>query len=97
MAATVHVVGRFLAKAGKEEALVKVLTALISPTRRELDCYQFDLLENPLEPRDFCFVERWGSEKALDRHIETPHVKATLEQVEGLLDVPPDIRRYRIV
>jgi quinol monooxygenase YgiN len=97
MAATVHVVSRFLAKAGKEEALAKVLTALIAPTRRELDCYQFDLLENPAEARDFCFVERWGSEKALDRHLETGHVKATFAQVEGLLDADPDIRRYRIV
>jgi len=97
MAATVHVVARFLAKAGKEEALNKVLTVLVVPARRELDCYQFDLLENPAEPRDFCLVQRWGSEKALDRHLETPHVKSALTQVEGLLDAEPDIRRYRLV
>lgn len=97
MAATVHVVARFVAKAGKEEALAKVLTALIAPTRREVDCYQYDLLANPLDPRDFCFVERWGTEKSLDQHGETAHVKAAISQVEGLLEVPPDIRRYRII
>ncbi len=97
MAATVHVIARFVAKAGKEDALGKVLTALIAPTRREVDCHQYDLLLNPTDPRDYCFVERWGSDKALDQHGETAHVKAAVAQVEGLLEVPPDIRRYRII
>ena len=97
MAATVHVVARYVAKAGKEEAVKTVLTALIAPTRREVDCYQYDLLFNPADPHDFCFVERWGSEKSLDQHGETAHVKTAISQVEGLLEVPPDIRRYRII
>lgn len=97
MAATVHVIARFVAKAGKEEALTKVLTTLIAPTRREIDCYQYDLLLNPIDARDLCFVERWGSDQALDRHGDTAHVKTAVAQVEGLLEVPPDIRRYRII
>ena len=97
MAATVHVVARFIAKSGKEEALKAVLTALIAPTRREVDCYQYDLLCNPKDPAEFCFVERWGTETSLDQHGETAHVKAALSQVEPLVQVPPDIRRYHIV
>jgi quinol monooxygenase YgiN len=97
MAATVHVVARFVAKAGKEEALKTVLTALIAPTRREVDCYQYDLLVNPVDPRDLCFVERWGSDKALDQHGESAHLKSATEQFAGLVESPPDIRRYRII
>ena len=97
MAATVHVVARFIAKPGKEEALKAVLTALIAPTRREVDCYQYDLLSNPKDPAEFCFVERWGSEQSLDKHGETAHLKAAITQVEPLVEVPPDIRRYHIV
>ena len=97
MSATVHVVARFVAKSGKEEALKAVLTALIAPTRREVDCYQYDLLNNESDPRDFCFVERWGSAKALDQHGETAHLKAAIAQVESLIEEPPDIRRYHIV
>ena len=97
MAATVHVVARFVAKAGKEEALTKVLTTLIAPTRREVDCYQYDLLFNPTDPRDFCFVERWGSDKALDEHGQSAHLKSATAQFEALVEVPPDIRRYRII
>lgn len=97
MAATVHVVARYLAKPGKEEALKAVLSALIAPSRREIGCYQYDLLVNPGDPRDFCFVERWENDKALDLHRETDHLKAAIAQVEGLVDAPPDIRRYHLV
>jgi len=97
MSASVHVVARYIAKPGKEEALKTVLTALIAPTRRELGCYQYDLLFNPLDPREFCFVERWESDKEVDRHGETKHLKTAITDVEPLVDVPPDIRRYHIV
>jgi quinol monooxygenase YgiN len=97
MAATVHVIARFLAKAGREEELRSVLTALIAPARREVDCYQYDLLVNAAEPRDFCFVERWGGDRALDQHLDTPHLKAAWAQLEGLVEAPPDIRRYHIM
>lgn len=94
MAATVHVVARFVAKAGKEDALKAVLTALIAPTRRELGCYQYDLLQNPLDATDLCFVERWEHTKAIDQHVDSAHFKDTLTKVEDLVETPPDIRRY---
>ena len=97
MAATVHVIARYLAKAGKEESLKKVLIGLIAPSRREIGCYQYDLLANPADPRDFCFVERWDQDAALDQHTQTEHVKGAIAQVEGLLEAPPDIRRYRVL
>ena len=97
MSATVHVVARFIAKPGKEEALKAVLNTLIAPTRRELGCYQYDLLFNPLDPQEFTFVERWESDKAVDQHGETKHLKTAISEVEPLVEVPPDIRRYHLV
>ena len=97
MAATVHVLARYVAKVGKEDALKAVLTALVPPTRRELGCYQYDLLVETADPRQFCFVERWDDGAALDEHLATRHVKEALQQVETLVDGPPDIRRYVLV
>jgi quinol monooxygenase YgiN len=97
MAATVHVIARFLAKPGKEDALKTALVAVVAPTRRELGCYQYDLLASATEPREFSFVERWAGDKALDEHLETPHVRDLLEKVESLVETPPDIRRYALV
>ena len=97
MAATVYVVARYLATPGKEEEVKAILTALIAPSRREVGCYQYDLLLNSRDPRDFCFVERWDHDKALDQHTETSHLKTAIAKVSGLLEVPPDIRRYSIL
>ena len=97
MAATIHVLAQYTAKAGKEDALKSVLTALVPATRRELGCYQYDLLADMADPRHFCFVERWDDEAALDQHLSTEHVKNALRHVEDLLEAPPEIRRYRLV
>lgn len=97
MPATVHVVARFVAKPGKEEALKGVLSALVAPARRELGCYQYDLLVSSTDPRELCFVERWEGDRALDQHLETEHVKTALRQVDGLLDREPEIRRYYVL
>ena len=97
MAASVHVVARFLAKPGKEDEVRDLLMALIAPSRRELGCYQYDLLRNTGDPRDFCFVERWENDQAVDQHSATAHVKTAVAQVERLVEVPPDVRRYGIV
>jgi quinol monooxygenase YgiN len=93
----VHVVARFLAKPGQEEALGRVLAVLVAPTRREPGCHQYDLLSNPGNPADLCFVERWESDDALDRHLETAHVQRALAESAGLISVPVDVRRYREV
>ena len=75
MPATVHVLAHYVAKPGKEDALKSVLVALVPPSRRELGCYQYDLLVDSADPRQFCFVERWDDDAALDQHLATNHVK----------------------
>ena len=97
MAATVHVVARFRAKEGKEDAVKSALLGLVAPTRREIGCYQYDLLQNPSNLRDFCFVERWDHDRSLDQHLATDHMKRAIEQVTDLLEVPPEIQRYHLV
>jgi quinol monooxygenase YgiN len=97
MASTIHVIARVRAKEGKEEALKAVLLALIPPSRRELACYQYDLLQSTTDPRDFCFVERWDGEGALDQHAKSDHVTKAGTLMTDLVEAPPDIRRFRPV
>lgn len=97
MPATVHVIARVRAKEGKEEALKNVLLGLIPPSRREIACYQYDLLQSAADPREFCFVERWDGEGALDQHAKSEHVSKAGTLMADLVEAPPDIRRYRPV
>lgn len=97
MPATVHVIARFIARAGKEEELRSVLTALIPAARREVACYQYDLLRSAVDPREFCFIERWETDAALEQHLAMPYVAAAMAQAQPLIDAPPDVRRYRVL
>jgi quinol monooxygenase YgiN len=97
MPATVHVLARYVAKPGKEDALKSALVALVPPSRRELGCYQYDLLVDSNDARQLCFVERWDDAAALDQHLATNHVKNALGQIEGLVEAAPEIRRYTLV
>jgi quinol monooxygenase YgiN len=97
MPATVHVIARMRAKPGKEEAVKSVLTALVAPSRRELGCFKYDLLQSTTDPRDFCFVERWETDRALDQHAASEHVKRAGEQLADLVEAPPDIQRYLLL
>jgi quinol monooxygenase YgiN len=97
MAATVHVIARVRAKAGKEDALKTALSALVVPSRRELACHQYDLLQSTTDPREFCFVERWDTQQGLDRHAASEHVKRAGDQIADLVETPPDIQRFQIV
>lgn len=97
MTATIHVIARYTAKTGKEDLLKTALAAAVPPTRRELGCYQYDLLVNPADPRDLCFVERWDDEQALDEHLQTAHIRTLRSEIADLVESPPDVRRYVLV
>jgi quinol monooxygenase YgiN len=94
MATTIHVIARIRAKEGKEDALKTVLTALIAPSRREIACFQYDLLQSTTDRRDFCFVERWDNDAGLNEHAASAHVKRASEQIADLVETPPDIQRF---
>ena len=96
MPSTLHVIARIRAKAGKEDALKAALSALVVPSRRELSCHQYDLLQSSTDPREFCFVERWDSQQGLDQHAASEHVKRAGDQIADLVEAPPDIQRYQL-
>jgi quinol monooxygenase YgiN len=95
MPASVHVVARFVPRQGKEDAVKAVLSAAMVLSRRELGCYQYDLLVSATEPREYCVIERWEGNASLDAHLETEHARRMLSDLETLVETPPDIRRYR--
>lgn len=90
----VRVVARLVAEADKVEELKAVLSGLMEPTRVEEGCLQYELYQNQADPTDFTFVEEWASATALDAHLASTHIQEAIQKLDGLIAVPPDIRRY---
>lgn len=92
-----RVVARIIAKPEHVEPVKEILQGLIQPSRDEPGCLNYLLMQNLGDPTDFTFVELWRDVKAFEGHLGTAHVKNALARMDGLLQAPPDIRRYHVV
>ena len=61
------------AKEGQHLLLEAELRALISPSRREEGCWQYDLHHAIDQPGMFLLHEVWESREHHTEHIKTPH------------------------
>lgn len=94
---TLTVVARVQAKVGKEEEVKNELFALIEPTRSELGCINYDLHQAVDDPSVFMFYENWRSKEDLDKHLETPYLRAWKEKAESLLTGPSDVTLWTMI
>lgn len=93
----VTVVARIKAKKGMEAAVRQELMALISPSRADQGCINYDLHQAKDDPSVFLFYENWESKASLDSHLGTPHLKAFIGKAEGLLAEPIDISLWEMI
>jgi quinol monooxygenase YgiN len=93
---TLRVIARIKGRQNKVGELLTVLGSLVEPTRKELGCLSYILLQNNEDPTDFAFVEEWQSNAALESHLASKHFKDALITLPNLLAVEPEIRRYHV-
>ena len=88
----ITVIATFHARPGKEAELRQALVNLVSPTRLETGCINYDLHASPDDPGKFLFHENWTSKAHLDEHLASAHIKALLPRVDELCAAFPDIK-----
>ena len=62
------------------------LRKLITPTRREKGCLQYDLHQENDHPEVFVFYENWKSRELWQRHMNSGHIKAYMEATDGAVE-----------
>jgi quinol monooxygenase YgiN len=95
MSDLVYVVARLQARAGKEEALLKVIQPLIEPTKREKGCRRYSLMQDRQNPAVLTILEEWETEADLNTHLALPQLQKVFALLGDLLAAPPDIARYK--
>ncbi len=93
----VTVVARIKAKLGKEAQAKQELLKLLSPTRAEAGCINYDMHQSLDNQAHFLFHENWTNQGALNKHLETPHLKNFLNQADQLLAEPAEITLWKQV
>lgn len=74
------------ARSGKENELLRELTAMVEPSRNESGCIQYDLNRAPDNQSVFWFVEQWKSQGDLDDHNKTAHYLKLQQVIDDLID-----------
>lgn len=97
MMSKLTVVATMKAKSGKEEELKEEVLKLLTPTRAEEGCLNYDLHFSDENPGEVMFYENWTSREALDAHLNTPHLIAFAAKHEELLASPVALKFYRMV
>jgi quinol monooxygenase YgiN len=88
---TVTVLARFKAKKGLEKEARLAIQACLAPTRAESGCINYDLHRSRDDDGAFMLHENWTSKKALDEHLETPHLRALKAKAPELFAEPIEI------
>jgi quinol monooxygenase YgiN len=89
------VVGRLIARPGKQDELTEVLSALAARTHAEDGCLLYALHREVDDPDQYAIIERWASPEALRAHLRSDHFAAVIARAEELLAGPPNSVTYR--
>lgn len=54
----------------------ETLLGMVTASRKEEACMQYDLYQGDLDPHVFVFQEIWASREGLDQHNERPYIRA---------------------
>jgi quinol monooxygenase YgiN len=94
---SLRVVARIKAKPDKIDEVRELLSGLIEPTRKEVGCLGYELLQNRKDPTDFTFLEEWESDSAFNLHATTVHIRDISPKLKEITAEAPDIRIYSVV
>ena len=82
------------AKPEKREALQKVLSGFVAPTRREPGCLEYQLHRSADDPDVFMFYEIWQSREILDEHLKMPYLSDFWERRLDYLEGDVELRFF---
>lgn len=80
------IVANIKAKSDKVELVKTELKKLISITRAEEGCINYDLHQDNQNPAHFLFYENWESRELWQAHMNNQHLKDYLEATDGAIE-----------
>ena len=80
------VVAKLSARKDSVEAVKAELLKLITPTRKESGCLEYELHQDNEDPAVFIFYETWENAASLEQHKNSHHYKAYLRAIDGMID-----------
>ena len=81
-------------KNGKIQEFAAALDKCVVNTRKEAGNHSYTPYTDLADPHKFIIVEEWESQASLDAHMQTPHFKQLIEELDNLAAAPADIKVF---
>lgn len=78
---------------GNADAMKTLLLALLTDSRKEEACIQYDLHQDQENKNVFIFHEIWESQEGLDLHNGQPHISRFVADSASIIDGPAAIHK----
>lgn len=75
-------------KAAHRDEIRETLRAMVTESRRESACLQYDLYQDDADPNVFVFQEIWESREGLEVHNAQPYIQAFGRSLDKLQSNP---------
>ena len=95
MASKVTVLALIQAKSGREKTVKMELLSLLSPTRSEAGCINYDLHQSTEDSSLFMFYENWTRRQDLEKHLQMPYLRDFRRKADDLLARPVEIKFFQ--
>lgn len=67
-----------------------------APSQAESGNISYQFYENPEQPNDFVFLEKWKDQDSIDYHEGTVHFKKFAEDVQHVLSAPIQVEVFNV-
>ncbi len=94
----IKVLAKHFVRPEKNELYQKLAGELVEKTN-QLDegCIEYGLYRDVQDPNGFVIVEKWESQKLLDRHMASAHFKEIVPQLDACFAKAEDVALYQPV
>lgn len=66
------------------------------PSQAEAGNISYQFYENPEQPNNFVFLEKWKDKESIDYHEGTSHFKQFAEEVQHVLSEPIQVEVFNV-
>ena len=92
----IRVVARFAVKPEFVDEFKKAaLETMVTPTRKEPGCIEYDLCQDQADPTRFAMIETWEDDAALATHLALDSLQQAVGALMHMAAEPPTVQRVR--
>lgn len=90
----IHILARITLKPESAATGRDILSALVTASRKEAGCLDYQLLQRADAPHVFQTVECWTDQPSIDAHMAGPNVAAAIAAAGPHFAEPPEILAF---